>query len=95
MQQDHKVPGSIPTDTKCCQLLQICVALGVIAWELGRAKSSDLGTENSRQGKTGLKGAARTLGLQFCCINLYAHATPLSVQIAEWHVHKDLCNREV
>ena len=27
-----------------------------------------------------------------CRINLYAHATPLSAQIAEWHVHKDLCN---
>ena len=28
----------------------------------------------------------------FCCINFYAHATPLSAQIAEWYVHKDLCN---
>ena len=56
----------------CRPLLQVCVAHGVIAWELGRAKSRDLGTENSRQGKTGLKGAARTRGLQFCCINLYA-----------------------
>ena len=27
-----------------------------------------------------------------CCINLYARATPLSAQIAEWHMHKDLCN---
>ena len=34
-----------------------------------------------------------------CCINLYAHTTLLSAQIAEWHaqiaewhVHKDLCN---
>ena len=26
-----------------------------------------------------------------CCINLYAHTTPLSAQIAEWYVHKDLC----
>ena len=25
-----------------------------------------------------------------CRINLYADATPLSAQIAEWHVHKDL-----
>ena len=57
--------------------VQVCLAHGVIAWELGRAKSRDLGTENSQQGKTWLKGAARTRGIQFCCINLYAHATPL------------------
>ena len=36
------------------------------------------------EGENGLKGAARTRGFQFCCINLYAHATPLSAQIAEW-----------
>ena len=51
------------------------------SYSLG-TKSRDLGTENSRQGKNGLQGAARTRGLQFCCI----------AQIAEWHVHKDLCN---
>ena len=44
------------------------------------------------KGENGLKGAARTRGLQFCSINLYAHATQLSAQIAEWHVLKDLCD---
>ena len=39
------------------------------------AKSRNLGTENSRHREIGLKGAAQTRGLQFCCINLYAHAT--------------------
>ena len=28
-----------------------------------------------------------------CCINRDAHTTQLSVQIAEWHVHKDLCKQ--
>ena len=46
--------------------------------DLGRATSRDLGTENSRQGGIGLKGAARIRRLQFCCINHYAHTTPLS-----------------
>ena len=31
----------------------------------------------------------------YFCINLYAHATPLSAQIADRHVHKDLCNKTV
>ena len=26
-----------------------------------------------------------------CCTNLYAHITKVSAQIAEWHVHKDIC----
>ena len=87
-------PGFDPH--KCHQPLQVCVAHGVIAWELDRAKSSDLGTENSRQGEIGLKGAARTRRLQFCSINLYAHTTQLSAQIVpEWYVHKDLCNKTV
>ena len=35
-----------------------------------------------------------------CCKNLYAHttpahATPLSAQIAEWHVHEDFYNKTV
>ena len=30
-----------------------------------------------------------------CCINLYAHATQLSAQIAEWHLHKNVCNTPV
>ena len=30
-----------------------------------------------------------------CSINLYAHTTQLSAQIAEWYVHKDLCNKTV
>ena len=74
-------------------MLQVCVARGVIVWELGRATSRDLGTENSQEGETELKGAARTLGLQFRCINLYAHTAPLSAQIEEWYVHKDLCTK--
>ena len=28
-------------------------------------------------------------------VNLYAQITQLSVQIAEWYVHKDLCNKTV
>ncbi len=28
-----------------------------------------------------------------CCINFYAHDTPLSAQIAGWHVHKDFCSK--
>ena len=92
MQQDPTVqtPGfdsdlMPPAATSLCQC-----GPGVIDWELGRAKSRDLG---SRQGEIGLKDAVRTWGLQFCCINLYGHTTPLSAQIAEWyHVHKDLCN---
>ena len=63
--------------------LRVCVAYGV-AWEVGRATSRELGTENSRQGGIWLKGAARTLRLQFCCMNLYAHTTQLSAQKAEW-----------
>ena len=61
--------------------IQVCVAHGVIAWELGQAKSSELRTENFRQGEIGLKDAN-------CCINLYVHITQLSVQsvqIAEWY----------
>ena len=27
-----------------------------------------------------------------CCINLYARTTPLSVQMAEWYVHRNVCN---
>ena len=30
-----------------------------------------------------------------CRVNLYAHATRLSAQIAEWHPHKDLCDKTV
>ena len=30
-----------------------------------------------------------------CCINLYAHTTPLSEQKTEWYVHKDFCNKTV
>ena len=67
---------------KCHPPLQVRVAHGVMAWELGRATSRDLGTENSPQGELGLKGAARTRGLQSCFINLYANTTPLSAQIA-------------
>ena len=48
MQQDREVPGSIPTDAT---RRYVCVAHGVVAWELGRATSRDLGTENSRQGE--------------------------------------------
>ena len=50
MQQDREVPGSIPTMPT---LLQVCVAQGVMAWEvrLGRAKRRVLGTENSWQGE--------------------------------------------
>ena len=44
----------------------VCVAHQVIAWELGWANRSDLGTENSQQGEIGLKDAAWTRGLQFC-----------------------------
>ena len=33
--------------------------------------------------------------LRYCCINLYALTTPLSAQIAEWLVHKGLCNKTV
>ena len=40
----------------------------------------------------GLKGVAWTRGLQFCCTNLYARITLLSVQIVEWYVYKDLSN---
>ena len=54
--------------------------------------ATDLRTENSLQGEIGLEHALHTRGLQFCCIDLYAHATMLSAQIAEWYVHKDLCN---
>ena len=70
------------------------MAHAVIARELGRATSRGLGTENARQGGIGLKGAARTRGLQFCRTSLYAHATPsgVSAQIAERHARKDLCN---
>ena len=78
-----EVPGAI----------QVCVAHRVIAWEQGRAESRDLGTENSRHGESGPKGAARTRGLEFCCINLYAHTTPLSAQAAEWYVHQDFAAR--
>ena len=39
--------------------LQVCVAHGVMAWELGRATSRDLGTENRlrilNEGRLGLK----------------------------------------
>ena len=35
----------------------VCVAHRVIAGELGRATGRDLGTETSRQGEIGLKGA--------------------------------------
>ena len=62
------------------------------SWELGRAKSRDLGTENSQKGEVGLKDAARTRGLQFCCTNFYAPATMPSAQMAEWHAHNDFCN---
>ena len=48
----------------------------------------------SRQGEIGLKDATRYRGLQFCRMNLYAHTTPLSAQIAEWYVHNDLSTAE-
>ena len=96
MQQDREVSDSISTDaTRRYQFLkplQVCAAHGVIAREVGRATSCDLGTENSRGRETGVKGATRTRGLQFCCINLYALTTPPSAQIAERHAHNDLRN---
>ena len=36
--------------------------------------------------------ASRRDGHWHCCINLYAHTTPPSAQIAEWYVHKELCS---
>ena len=65
---------------------------GATAREPGRAKGREPGTESARQGETGPKGAARTRGLQLCCINLCAHTAPPSSQIAERCVHKDSRN---
>ena len=45
------------------QHLQFCVAYGVIAWELGLAKSSDLGTESSQQGEIGFKRCCNNQGI--------------------------------
>ena len=59
MQQDREVPGSIPTDA--ARHYESVYPMDV-AWELGRAKSCDLGTENSRQRGIGLRGAALTQG---------------------------------
>ena len=42
MQQDRKVTRSIPTDTNAARRYKS-------VWELGRAKSRDLGTDNGRQ----------------------------------------------
>ena len=39
--------------------------------------------------------ASRRDGHWHCCINLYVHTTPLSAQIAEWYVHKELCSKTV
>ena len=38
-----------------------------------------------------LAPAARSRPGPGCCTNLYARATPLSAQTAEWPAHKDLC----
>ena len=47
VQQDRRV---IPPDAvRQVPPLQVCVAHGIVAWELGRATDSDLGTEHSRQ----------------------------------------------
>ena len=45
------------------QHLQFCVAYGIIAWELGLAKSSDLGTESSQQGEIGFKRCCNNQGI--------------------------------
>ena len=29
------------------------------------------------------------------CINLYSHTTPVSAQVEEWYLHKDLFNKTV
>ena len=56
-------PGTLATRAQCAGRLlchpplQVCVPHGVVAWELGRAKSCDLGSENSRQGKIVLSGS--------------------------------------
>ena len=76
-------PGLEPHE--CPPPLQICAAHGVKAWELARAKSRDLGTDNYRQEEIGPQGAARTRGLHFCCIiNLNTNTTPLSVEIVSY-----------
>ena len=81
----NKTAGSRARTPRMPPPLQICAAHGVKAWELARAKSRDLGTDNYRQEEIGLKGAARTRGLQFCCIiNLNTNTTPLSVEIVSY-----------
>ena len=87
MRQDREVPGSIPADAarryKSVWPMELwpgnCAEPRAVTWGL---RILDKGN--------GLQGAARTRGVQ--CTNLYADTTPLSAQIAEWHVHKDLFN---
>ena len=76
-------PGTLATRAQCAGRLlchpplQVCVPHGVVAWELGRAKSCDLGSENSRQGKIVLSGSTRTRGVQFNSINFFADTSAI------------------
>ena len=86
-------PWHVPRDKfdghGCAHIIyaQVCVAHGVLAWELGRAASRAerhaQETERSRQGEIGLTGAARTRGVLSRCIYLFAHTTLLPAQIAK------------
>ena len=84
MRQDREAPGSIPADaTRRSESVQP-MELWPGNWAERRAVT--WGPRVLDKGRL-----ARTRRLPFCCINLCAHATAPSAQMAERRAHRDSC----